>query len=382
MSAATMNTNTKFFWLRRNLFANAMDSALTVLTFTLCGWFSVGLIAWANTTANWSVVSDNLRVFMVGTFPQDMAWRPWVSTAILSALCGIALGQIVGSAKKINIPLLALAAMFGVYALVGGTQTLLLASCCIALASASWWLAGTLAVVRKAALALFGIGVVAVAIILAPGGLERWGGLLMSVLFTVLASVLSVPLGIALAFGRRSRFASLRIICSSYIEVMRALPLILVVYCIWIVIPLLTPNNAGPDLIRGLLGFTLFFAAYVAEYVRSGLQSIPKGQSEAAQSLGMTPIQVSRDIVLPQALRVVMPALVGNVLDIFNTVPLLFIIGMTDFLRAGQMVLVNPQYGNRTYEIYAFMFAVYLAVASLVTYGARRLEKRMAVGSH
>ena len=131
-----------------------------------------------------------------------------------------------------------------------------------------------------------------------------------------------------------------------------------------------------------MIGFTLFYAAYVAEYVRSGLQSIPKGQIEAANSLGMSNWQVGREIVLPQAIRVVMPALVGNVLDVFNTVPLLFIIGMTDFLRAGQMVLVNPQSGNRTYEIYAFMFAVYLMVSSLITYGARKLERKMAVGRH
>ena len=91
-------------------------------------------------------------------------------------------------------------------------------------------------------------------------------------------------------------------------------------------------------------------------------------------------MQVTRDIVLPQATRVVMPALVGNVLDIFNTVPLLFIIGLTDFLRAGQMILVNPQSGNRTYEIYIFMFAVYLAIASAITYASRRLEARMAAG--
>ena len=127
---------------------------------------------------------------------------------------------------------------------------------------------------------------------------------------------------------------------------------------------LLAPGNPVPDLVRGLLAFTLFFAAYVAEYVRSGLQSVPRGQIEAAASLGLSATQTSRDVVLPQALRVVTPALVGNVLDVFNTVPLLFIIGLTDFLRAGQMVLVDPQSNGRSYEIYLFMFAVYLVVSS------------------
>jgi general L-amino acid transport system permease protein len=192
--------------------------------------------------------------------------------------------------------------------------------------------------------------------------------------------VLSIPLGVLLALGRRSHYASARILCTGYIEVMRSLPLILIVYWVWVVMPLLAPGNPVPDLARGLVAFIFFFAAYMAEYVRSGLQSVPRGQVEAALSLGMSRSQVNRDVVLPQAVRVVTPALVGNVLDVFNTVPLLFIIGLTDFLRAGQMVLVNPQSGGRTYEMYLFMFAVYLAIASLITYGARRLEARMAVG--
>jgi general L-amino acid transport system permease protein len=161
---------------------------------------------------------------------------------------------------------------------------------------------------------------------------------------------------------------------------MRSLPLILIVYWIWVVAPLVAPSFSIPDVVRGLIGFTLFFAAYVAEYVRSGLQAVAKGQVEAAASLGMTQGQINRDVVLPQALRVVTPALVGNVLDIFNNVPLLFIIGLTEFLRAGQMVLANPQSAAHMYEVYVFMFVVYLGAASLITYGARRLEARMATG--
>ena len=234
--------------------------------------------------------------------------------------------------------------------------------------------------VQKAIGAIWVLGLVSVGVALAPAGMEHWGGLLMSVLVTLLASVLSIPLGVLLAFGRRSRYASARVICTGYIELMRSLPLILIVYWIWVVTPLLAPGNPVPDLVRGLLAFTLFFAAYVAEYVRSGLQSVPRGQIEAAASLGLSATQTSRDVVLPQALRVVTPALVGNVLDVFNTVPLLFIIGLTDFLRAGQMVLVDPQSNGRSYEIYLFMFAVYLVVSSLITYGARRLESKMAAG--
>lgn len=367
-------------WARRNLFATPVDTLITLACLSLCLYAGLAGARWALDVAQWSSVSDNIRVFMVGTFPAELIGRAWASAAVLALLGGLSLGSVAGSMPRLTLPLAGLVtvAALGAVALTQLPAAMALGS--VAVGLAAWFVGGKFALLRKLIPVGWTLGIAAIAVMLAPSGMERWGGLLMSVLFTLLASVLSVPLGILLALGRRSRHPSARILCSAYIETMRSLPLILVVYCIWIMLPLLAPANAGPDLARGLLGFTLFFAAYVAEYVRSGLQSIPRGQIEAAQSLGMSPFRTSTDIVLPQAIRVVMPALVGNVLDIFNTVPLLFIIGVTDFLRAGQMVLVNPQYGGNTYEIYAFMFAVYLAMASLITYGARRLEARMAAG--
>jgi general L-amino acid transport system permease protein len=125
----------------------------------------------------------------------------------------------------------------------------------------------------------------------------------------------------------------------------------------------------------------IFYAAYAAEFVRSGLQSLPKGQVEAAQSPGMSNFDINYSIVLPQALRVVVPPLVGNILDIFNYAPLVFIIGLTEFLRASQMVLANPQYSNTTYEIYVFLFATYFVIGSLITFLARRLESHLGKGA-
>jgi general L-amino acid transport system permease protein len=327
---------------RKNLFCTPLDGVVTLALLAAVGYLTIGLIHWAVVSAQWSVVTDNLRVFMIGTYPAEMTPRAWWSAGLLGLVFLMLFGAVF--ARKPSK------------------------------AAAAW------NIVRSFVPWASMLALVAVVQLLSPSVMERWGGLLMSLLFTLLAAALSLPLGIALALGRRSRHASARYICSGYIEVMRSLPLILVVYCIWIIVPLLAPANPGPDLLRGLVGFTLFFAAYVAEYVRSGLQSIPRGQVEAAQSLGIPARQINFEIVLPQALRVAIPGLVGNVLDIFNTVPLLFIIGMTDFLRAGQMILVNPQSGSRTYEIYGFMFAVYLVVASLITYTARRLEDRMSQG--
>ncbi|MGO4153254.1 amino acid ABC transporter permease [Cupriavidus sp. YAF13] len=367
-------------WVRRNLLATPFDTALSILFIPLCLWMMFSVGNWAITQAQWHVVGDNLRVLMVGTLPGEMTIQPWLATGILALVSGMTVALVTCARRRalgIGVDIAALAAAGCVFT---GSIPLACALGCVAVGLAGWLAVDVWPSLRKMVGVAWLLGLLFIGALLAPAGTERWGGLLMGVLFTLLAAILSVPLGIGLALGRRSRFASARIICTGYIEVMRSLPLILIVYWVWIITPLVSPQNAMPDLLRGLLGFTLFFAAYVAEYVRSGLQSVPRGQIEAAQSLGMSPAQISRDVVLPQAFRVVMPALVGNVLDIFNNVPLLFIIGLTDFLRAGQMVLVNPQSGGRTYELYAFMFLVYLAVASVITFGARRLEARMAIG--
>jgi general L-amino acid transport system permease protein len=163
---------------------------------------------------------------------------------------------------------------------------------------------------------------------------------------------------------------------------MRSVPLVCTVYWSWIIIPLVFPPDIHiPDLARGVAGFVLFYAAYAAEYVRAGIQSVPRGQSEAAQSLGFSKLDESCIVVLPQALKAVIPALVGNVLDLFNNVPALFIIGLTDFLKAGQTVLANPQYSSSQYEVYVFLFAAYLAIGSLISYGARRIELKMSEGA-
>jgi len=375
------NSNKPLKWMRKNLLATIGDSLLTLVIVPLLLWASYSLLHWGIGIAKWHAVEENLRVLMVGTFPAELVPQVWIAAAIMSALVGITFGGLVVASVVFSTAATSLLALIALCATYSNESAITYFCGCLAVGVIAHSVSLKVPKVKKYAVLLWCVGFIGISALVAPAGWDRVGGLMMSVLFTLVASVLSVPLGVALAFGRRSKYAGVQVICTFYIEVMRSLPLILVVYCIWVVTPLLSPGYPGPDLVRGLLGFTLFFAAYVAEYVRSGLQSVPKGQIEAAQSLGMTPYYINRDVVLPQALRVVVPALVGNVLDIFNTVPLLFIIGITDFLRAGQMILVNPQSGGYTYEIYLFMFAVYLAIASVITFGARRLEARMA-GDH
>ena len=366
-------------WIRRNLFANITDAVLSAVAIVLLAWLGVTTLRWA-IGARWSVVGDSIQVLLVGIYPTDQIWRPWMAALLLAAVLGGTLGTafpIRATTAKARSAIAAGAAALVVTTLWLGVGPIalagLLAACWAAVShwhrSAKWmgpaWL--------SALIVSF--------LVLARPGFDQWGGLMLSIMLTIVTSVATLPLGVLLAFGRRSRIPSVRICCTGYIETMRSVPLILVVYWIWISVPLLAPEHPVASLIRGMIGYSIFYCAYVAEYVRSGLQAVSRGQAEAARSLGMGGWNVNTDIVLPQAIRVVLPALVGNVLDIFNGATLVFILGLTDFLRAGQMILADPRYSGRTYEVYAFMFIVYFAIGSAITYGARRLEAHLGRGS-
>lgn len=369
-------------WLHRNLFAKPFDTALSIIVVPVLAWAVFAAVQWSMTDARWDVLFGGLRVLMMGIYPVDQIWRAWIAAAVLLAIFGAGLGLSVRPSRGALAVACTAAASTALAVSIGsgGSAAMLWASC-VALAIGAWVVVYQCPALHRFAIAglLFGIAVVFA--VMAPPGLEVWGGLLLSVILTICVSILCLPLGILLAFGRRSRIGSLRILCTAYIETMRSVPLILVVYWIWIIVPLLSPEASIPSLLRGMLGYVVFFSAYVAEYVRSGLQAVPKGQAEAARSLGMSNWTVNVDIVLPQALRVVVPALVGQILDIFNGATLVFIIGLTDFLRAGQMILADPQNSGRTYEVYVFLFAVYLTIGSAITYASRRLEAHLARGS-
>jgi general L-amino acid transport system permease protein len=370
-------------WARHNLFASASSSLLSLVSIPLTLYVGVLVARWAIFTAHWSVVTDNLAVLLIGTFPVDQIWRALVAGAGLSVLFGMTIGLVLLTRRWKGYALTAaLLAVAAVASYVVHLQWIAGACGCLSIALAACAATSRWPRVGRGMGLLWLLGVGTICALLAPAGVDRWGGLLLSVLVTAIATLLSLPVGILLAFGRNSRFASLRLACTGYIELLRSVPLVCTVYWSWIIIPLVFPPQVHiPDLARGIAGFVLFYAAYAAEYVRSGIQGVPRGQAEAAQSLGFSVLDERFIIVLPQALRAVIPALVGNVLDLFNNVPALFIIGLTDFLKAGQTVLANPQYSSSQYEVYVFMFAAYLAIGSLISYGARRIELKMSQGA-
>ena len=367
-------------WLHVNLFAKPSDAVLTLIVLPLLFWVVANLLHWAVANADWFVVLGSLKVLMTGLFPAEKLWLVWIAVSLIAGLIGLASSVTMPFGRSAQICGLSLVAAILVTS--AWTTSIAPQAALVVAAFYSIWALGHRSETLRENLAGIAFGVlITVLLVLSPAGPSTWGGLLLSVVLTLTAALLTIPLGVLLAFGRQSKVASLRALCIGYIEVMRSVPLILVVYCIWVAFPLVLPQFPLADVVRGLIGFTLFYCAYAAEFIRSGLQAVARGQTEAAESLGLSDMDTKRIVILPQALRVAVPGLVGNILDIFNYAPLVFIIGLTDFLRAGQMILANPENSGRTYEIYVFLFVVYFAVGSVITFQARRLEQKLSVGA-
>jgi general L-amino acid transport system permease protein len=208
-----------------------------------------------------------------------------------------------------------------------------------------------------------------------------WSGLLLTLLLTIVGNLGSLPLGILLALGRQSKLPIVRYFSIGYIELIRGVPLVTVLYMADILLPLFLPVDVRPDrVIRAMVGFILFEAAYQAENVRGGLQSIHRGQYEAAHALGLSGALTTALIILPQALRAVVPALFNSFISLFKDTSLVAIIGLFDLLRIGRSVIAQPEWLGTHREVYLFAFLIYWGFNLAFTYGNRRVEQALGVG--
>jgi general L-amino acid transport system permease protein len=248
-------------WCSRNLFASRLDTAVTVCLVPLVIWAAWVLLSWAIGKAQWHVVADNFRVLMVGAFPSSMMERAWISFALFSLLTGATLSALTLPSRQVAFAGVSIATLCAVAMALASNSSIRWTLAGLSSAAAGYAAAGLVSRLSRLLGWLWGAGLLAIGAVLVPAGVDKWGGLLLSLVVTLLASVLSVPIGVALAFGRRSRYSSLRILCTGYIEVMRSLPLILVVYWVWLITPLFLSEATVSDLWRGLLGFSIFFAA-------------------------------------------------------------------------------------------------------------------------
>jgi general L-amino acid transport system permease protein len=195
--------------------------------------------------------------------------------------------------------------------------------------------------------------------------------------------LLSFPIGVALALGRRSSLPVVSGFSTLFIEVIRGVPLVTILFMFSIILALFLPPEARLDrLLRALMAMTVFSAAYTAENVRGGLQSVPSGQVEAAKALGMSGVQIMAFIVLPQAIRAVIPAIVGQFISLFKDTTLVVIVGINDFLGIGKSVLnSSPEFVRLQAEVYLFIAIVYMIFSYLMSLASRRIETALGVGT-
>jgi general L-amino acid transport system permease protein len=340
-------------WLRRNLFASTGNTVSTLLMVGLALWWLPGLFQWAVTAsvvapdadrcqaargvgACWGVITEKWRFIIVGRYPFEEQWRPEVATLAMVVLL------VVSCVRTFWRP----------------------------------WLIALWGVVLALFFALMGGGVLGLEAV----PTDRWGGLPLTIMLATLSIVLAFPLSILVALGRRSNLPAISTLCTVYVELIRGVPLISVLFMASFMFPLFMPPGTSIDvLLRVLVGITLFAAAYMAEIVRGGLQSIPKGQLEAADSLGLSYWQAHRKIILPQALATVVPGIMNNFISIFKDTSLVTIVSLYELTGAMGLAL-NSDANWRPFKIEAYLFiaAVYFIFCFAMSRYSLWIEKQLS----
>ncbi|MEH2121554.1 amino acid ABC transporter permease [Nostoc sp.] len=380
-------TNDKLTWLRKNLFSTWYNSLLTVVCLVLIFWVVRGILTWATTQAQWTVIQVNLRLFLVGRFPQTLYWRTWIVLAIALTLGAITVG-VFFSKQQLTRGIVLFAFIIGVLLIVlplDFTSRLWLLLIAVLL-FVGFWLGGKFTKVLTPWLSLLWLLSFPIILWLLGGGFglqpvstNLWNGLLLTLLMAAVSIVLSFPIGVLLALGRTSNLPVIRWFSILYIEIVRGVPLIGILFLAQVMLPLFLSVDVRLDrVLRAITGLVLFSAAYMAENVRGGLQSIPRGQIEAAKALGLNTALVVILIVLPQALRSVIPAIVGQFIGLFKDTSLLSLVGLVELTGIARSILAQPQFLGRYAEVYLFIGFIYWVFCYSMSLASRRLERQLS----
>ncbi|MCB2019226.1 MAG: amino acid ABC transporter permease [Burkholderiaceae bacterium] len=354
---APVNTEGALPWIKRNLFGNVPSSFATVVLLALALWWVPQLIDWGllkavfvpsfqecqaerGIGACWGVITEKYRLILFGRYPFEDQWRPLLATLLM-------VGTLVASCVRYFWKpwlMLLWAAMLVLYfgLMFGGFA---------------------------------GMAFVAT---------DRWGGLPLTVLLATLSIVLAFPLAVAVALGRRSNLPAIKTVCVIYVELIRGVPLISVLFMASFMFPLFMPPGTTIDvLLRVLVGITLFSGAYMAEIVRGGLQAIPKGQQEAADTLGLSYWQAQRKIILPQALAMVVPGIMNSFIAIFKDTSLVTIVSLYELTGAMSLAL-NSDSDWRPFKIEAYFFiaAIYFIFCFSMSRYSLWIERRLSVSKN
>ena len=354
---APIRTEGALPWLKRNLFSNLPSTLATLILLGLAVWWVPQLISWAlikavyvpsfqacqdarGTGACWGVVTEKYRLIIFGRYPFEEQWRPLIATVAMVGTLVISCIRVFWKPWLVLLWAAMLVVFFGL--MFGG-------------------FAG-----------------------LSHVPTDRWGGLPLTVLLATLSIALAFPLAVVVAVGRRSHLPAIKTVCVLYVELIRGVPLISVLFMASFMFPLFMPPGTSIDvLLRVLVGITLFSGAYMAEIVRGGLQAIPKGQQEAADTLGLSYWQAQRKIILPQALAMVVPGIMNNFIAIFKDTSLVTIVSLYELTGAMGLAL-NSDSDWRPFKIEAYFFiaAIYFIFCFSMSRYSLWIEKRLSVSKN
>src|SRR6201997_3444055 len=340
-------------WLRANLFSSIPSTIITLLLLGLLAKMIVGFAQWGvldavwtlpgNDTsacraargigACWAVIPEKYRFILFGTYPYDQQWRPALATLLFIALFYVS---------------------------------------CLR----SFW---------RRELILFWAAMLSLIGLLMWGGVpglefvsqERWGGLPVTLVLATFGLAFGFPLGILVALGRRSKLPAIRSLCVLYVELIRGVPLISLLFMASVMFPLFMPDGVNLDkLLRAQIAVVLYAGAYLAEVIRGGLQAVPRGQHEAADALGLSYWRKQRLIILPQAIRHVIPPLVNTFIAFFKDTSLVLIIGIFDLLTTAKTAIIDPAWQSFNVEVYLFVGLIYFAFCFAMSRYSRGLEAK------
>src|SRR5450830_26614 len=348
---APVDTEGPVAWVKANLLADWKTTLATLIVGGVLLWLVPQILNWAvfkaawlpnyeacrapGVGACWGVIAEKYRVIIFGRYPFEEQWRPLIATVLLT---GLLVASCMRMFWKTWLPLLWLVVLAAFFTLMYGNT----------------------------------LGLTQV-------DTDRWGGLPLTILLASLSLVMSFPIALLVALGRRSSLPAIRSFCTIYVELIRGVPLISVLFMASFMFPLFMPQGFKIDvLIRVLVGITLFAAAYSAEVIRGGLQAIPKGQVEAAATLGLSYWQTQRKIVLPQALAMVVPGIMNNSISTFKDTSLVTIVSLYELTGAMSLAL-NSDADWRPFmlEGYLFIALIYFVFCFAMSRYSHWVEKQV-----
>ncbi len=342
-------------WMRQNLFSNWANSLVTVVLGGLLLWVLIPVINWAFIKADWIgdsreacdsggacwvFIIARMNQFMYGFYPEAEYWRVNVTGLLLVVTLAALMIERIPGKKYTAIFALFIFPVIAFYLLTGGSFDL------------------------------------------PHVETNLWGGLMLTLVLAIVGIVAALPLGIILALGRRSEMPVVRSLCIAFIEIWRGVPLITVLFMASVMLPLFLPEGTNFDkLLRAMIGIVMFQSAYMAEVIRSGLQAIPKGQFEAAEALGLSFWQSMYKIILPQALKLVIPGIVNTFIALFKDTSLVLIIGLFDLLAIIQSASTDANWLGFAIEGYVFAALVYWVFCFSMSRYSQGLERKLYTGN-